>query len=249
MFTPSFINSNGAFAYFLNLFLDPSKTGLYEQQITAIQNLYSSIVDPHARASQVIRDSSFTCNTRYLFDAYSSSSSVYMMDYEFFANPSIPGVPPLAFHGADLLPLFYFKGIDTVAIWTQVSKSYPQVTQAQVNQFMNLVGMLSPGYQRYFVSLAVSGDGDPNTFNKILQPTWSVATVNGDTSLGNVNQVFLDPPLSDFHTHSTDNINIENPWCSFWANMSGWLEATAPSEVKDKNGQGTVTWFKHELRI
>ena len=62
--------------------------------------------DQRGRIADVIRDSSFTCNTRWLYDAYNSiGAGTYMLQYDFL-DYFLEQHYNDAIHASDLLPLF-----------------------------------------------------------------------------------------------------------------------------------------------
>ncbi|KAK3503603.1 Alpha/Beta hydrolase protein [Neurospora crassa] len=106
------------------------------------------------RMAAFLRDSCFTCNVRYLAEAYTPSRT-YLMQYSVF--------PYL--HATDLLPTFF------TSTPASSSSSSPQTILDCLSTFFApalapFVSGISMAMQSYFASFIVSGD--PNTYRKGL---------------------------------------------------------------------------------
>src|SRR5271154_1170730 len=103
-FVPQFMRTEADFTTFINDFmpepqLAPVRAAV-ETQYPAQGPPYNG--DQRARAGALIRDSTFTCNTRQLYEAYKPrSTGLYMLQYDFLASKNY------ALHGSDLLPTFW----------------------------------------------------------------------------------------------------------------------------------------------
>ncbi|KAI1463154.1 alpha/beta-hydrolase [Daldinia caldariorum] len=162
--------------------------------------------DFYACLSAIVRESSFTCNTRDLFEAYPAES--YMMRYSFPQSS-------VAFHASDLYPLFTKNAEEVIAALNG------SIGEENATLYANLLyGLKIPeAYKNYFASFALTGD--PN--EGLLSPPyeqWPVA--NGSSELlSNVMKVSL------IFSLTTDDQNSKSN-CSFWTEiakeLSGGLE-------------------------
>ncbi|KAI9839327.1 MAG: hypothetical protein M1838_004391 [Thelocarpon superellum] len=120
------------------------------------------------RTKALVRDVSFTCNTRYLANAYSGRA--WNMQYSV-------GLLDQALHASDLLPLFYDIYL------TNPTDFGSQVAYPLVPGF----GPLAAAYQSYLTSHAIYGD--PNAarggWGDVATIDWPEATTSSD-QLGNV---------------------------------------------------------------
>ncbi|KAF4826690.1 Secreted lipase [Colletotrichum tropicale] len=114
--------------------------------------LYRSPYDGDYRLciTTVIRDASFTCNTRDLYSAYPNIS--HMMRYGF-------PTASLARHASDLVPLFSNYYSEAKAV---LEKNNVSTLEADAYAFLLVDSDLAEAYQTYFASFALSG-GNPNT--------------------------------------------------------------------------------------
>ena len=116
-----------------------------------------------ARVRQVLQDSTFTCNSRQLYDAYKGKT--YVMQYNV----------PTATHGSDLLASCYHRGLDVVPL----AKSYiDDLAEATLQLLQAIISYFATTYQRYFAAHALSGD--PNTLNEPNARKWQLASDDGD---------------------------------------------------------------------
>ncbi|MCJ1280955.1 hypothetical protein MMC26_000273 [Xylographa opegraphella] len=134
----------------------------------AIENFYPGISSgagnyssESARVRDFIRDSSFTCNARYIATAY--AGKFYNMQYSV-----TPG-----WHATDLLPIFWspdlaFNNLGLV-----------------VTQLLPLFTVLASAYQSYLTSFARAGD--PNTHRAVLTTAaWPLVDIGTADYLANV---------------------------------------------------------------
>ena len=125
----------------------------------------SSFKDQVERAAAVIRDSSFTCNTRFIADQYipNVSKKVYAMDYAVFAK--LPG-RNYATHGTDLVPAFVNKQTDYRKLLASLfGGGFVAEAGADVANRV-LTKAVAPGMQAMFTSHAIWGDPNYNCQKK-----------------------------------------------------------------------------------
>lgn len=120
----------------------------------ATNDTYNTVTE---RTKAFVRDSCFTCWSRYLTDAYAGNT--WNMQYSV-----TPG-----WHGTDLLPLFY-------QIYVSFGDDVPY-------PLLPGFGTLAATYQSYLTSHARSGD--PNTYSTNVTIDWPHPTT-GDENLGSV---------------------------------------------------------------
>ena len=168
--------------------------------------------DQIARVGAVIQDSTFVCNTRQLFDAYSSrsrsSSSVYMMNYHFLAKYN------LAVHGSDLIPTFFTETMDFRALLCNFT--FSGVVKDSMTKFAS-------SYQSYLTSHALYGNPNNGTTGGAKKVRWQPAKTSTD---GNFVQKILEPylPLIPalepwFRLAGQDELNTRQI-CSFWTEVA-----------------------------
>ncbi|KAI9814164.1 MAG: hypothetical protein M1832_005975 [Thelocarpon impressellum] len=111
------------------------------------------------RVKALVRDVSFTCNTRYVATAYSDRA--YNMQYSV-----TPG-----WHATDLLPTFYNTNVNVEILGQDVA--FPLIP---------IFGGFSAAYQSYLTSHARTGDPNSNRLRFNLPPTirWPKADVSGE---------------------------------------------------------------------
>ena len=220
MFIPCYCTSNDGFATFLKAFFGSDG---YATQKTAITQKYVGITNERAKVQAIIRDSSFICNNRFVYDAYASdqSKSLYMMQYDFLS--SVPGGYDTAIHGADLLPTYYSKTMNRTAVEYFLMKR-AGISQTTASVFMHEIAGLATDYQNYLTSFAATGvPKGPLTWNK--------ATVKGD-SLNNVMETAWTPnPFGADFNFPTVDTQVSQVTCDFWRKLTLSLEGnpTQPS--------------------
>lgn len=169
--------------------------------------------------ADVIQDSSFTCNTRDLFQSYPTVS--YMMKYSFpFAL--------FAVHAVDLIPLFTNNQDEVlgivnnvlVGLFTELLTGFDldplvagfvaeKLSEPLAKYYSDLLGDEIPQvYKNYFASFALSGN--PNGGPSKSPLTWPVADGSQD-NISNIIEVQWHPKFNV----TTDNQNAKST-CSFW---------------------------------
>ncbi|KAI0601467.1 carboxylesterase family protein [Biscogniauxia sp. FL1348] len=205
-FTPN-ITSQKEFDEFLHRFLP--HPGL-DSEIDAVREKYNCTAnfggDFFQCLSIVIRDSSFTCNTRNLFEAYPTAS--YMMQYTFTSIKT-------AFHAVDLLPLFMNNQqevVDILESTRNISNGVAEIYAGYLDKHISKI------YQSYFASLALSGD--PNKFAASKSPLWLPADRSADqlSHVMSVRSPLFPLPSINFK-NITDDQN-SNSTCSFWTEIA-----------------------------
>lgn len=166
----------------------------------------------------MIRDSSFTCNTRFLHDAYPSARR-WMMAYNF----------PQAidsFHAGDLVPLYMNNISDAIAMISQYASK--QLFPTQISALATAVAhKIQPTYQAYLAAFAANGD--PNsiitssrtiaaaaTTTVISAPSWTTASPG--PTLGNV----MAASNHGWDANEQDDQNTE-AICAFWQTIAAEL--------------------------
>jgi carboxylesterase type B len=207
-FTPKSVVDKETFNDFLNLFLPGDSLAQAREAIAAKYNCTLSPWkgDYNECVGTIIRDSSFTCNTRQLFDAYSNNS--YMLRFAFPTDKT-------AVHASDLVPTFMNNYQDAYNLYYQATHSKEDATAAALRLTKSVIGPnLQQKFQAYFASFALYGN--PNQLLLKYMPVWPLANgtlnelqdvmqVNGDTS-----------PLQ--LVSDTQNTNDS---CIFWTNLAG----------------------------
>ncbi|KAL0930590.1 carboxylesterase family protein [Colletotrichum truncatum] len=225
-FTPHGIDSLEKFNSFLATFLPGEKLSHVRDQI---RQQYDCEADYHGNYTiclrEVIQDSSFTCNTRDLFDSYSTRS--YMMEY---AYP----LRILAYHASDLIPLFSNNIQQVLDLLSKILKnSFFAKVYAKV-----LEGLIASRYKAYFASFALTGD--PNNLRSTARVFWPVADGSQD-QLSDVMEV-RSPGLIHSAFHLTSDDQNSRMKCQFWNGIA--QQIIASNEDKVENGDEQVV-LKH----
>lgn len=211
------MTSSDTFTAFLNIFFPGAKLASQRERIAA---QYPCTAPPYNGdyrlcIATVIRDASFTCNTRDLYSAYPDVA--HMMQYGF----------PIAYyarHAADLVALFANNHEEAVDI---LKKNHVPFAGAYANLLINTRVALA--YQTYFASFALSG-GDPNTLEMPQvpngnPPTWPVADGSSGDELRNVLTVQAPSGQPAFVLDQADDDNSKKA-CSFWTEIAEEVVAT-----------------------
>ena len=165
--------------------------------VTAYQNSQIN------RTGAIIQDSTFVCNTRQLFDAYSNiNTPVYMMNYHFLAKSGH------AVHGSDLLPTFYNKQMNIAALLCSWKLTAPVIKA--------LIAPYAKSYQSYLTSFSIFGNPNTGSSGGAHKVNWPVANASAD---GNFVQNVLEPYYSDlppyFRLAKVDTLNTAET-CGYW---------------------------------
>ena len=208
-FIPAYVVSNATFETFLDEFMP-------EQQLTsiraAIRGQYNCTEFPYNGdyrlcVSTLIRDSTFTCNTRQLYDAYKGKA--YMMQYSFPApfNAS-------ALHATDLVPTFLNSDTNVTALLEFLK---PNISDPHIAA--TTISALHQRYQKYLGSYAAYGN--PNEGKHLGTPIWSFAT-DDSNQVQNVLEARFNPEdILDhpFFDTINDPINTQAS-CNFWTDVA-----------------------------
>lgn len=237
-FTPSWVTSSDTFAAFLNIVLPGAKLESQRQRIAAQYPCTASPYygDYRLCIATVIRDASFTCNTRDLYSAYPDMA--HMMQFGF----------PTAFHAvhaADLVALFANNYEEAVDILQKNRVPFPGP-----ELFANLLidTHVALAYQTYFASFALSG-GDPNTLEMPQvpngnPPTWPVADGSSGDELRKVLTVQNPSGQPAFVLGQADDKNSKKA-CNFWTEIAEEVVATQKATDVVEDGEKRV--YSNEL--
>ncbi|MCJ1393378.1 hypothetical protein MMC18_006251 [Xylographa bjoerkii] len=210
LFVPKFIKTAADFDRFLYDFMPGSQLAATRAKISK-QYPKPLLGTQQDRVRTLIRDSTFTCTTRQLYNAYKTKVSTYMLQYDFFAEYD------LAIHGTDVLPTFFNTNVNMTAVFEDMlskagSKKVPGFI---LNDIGNIYKRFAPAYQSYFASHAVHGD--PNTARKVAETVpWLPATDDGDHVTDVLRALYRYKLVGkDFDSRTEDKINT-NTICNFW---------------------------------
>ena len=189
----------------------PEKSLQSVRDAVETQYALSKYPDQRLRAMDVIRDSTFTCNTRQLFNAYANvtKKAVYMMQY------NLLGWWNLDVHASDLLPLFWNSDVN-MTFWLQTCANLGAWEDGLIQY---AVANISAAYQERLLRHATSGN--PNGPQTPWWSTWTQAYArpwfNPNGVLRNVMEVGGNDVLSGigFSSWTVDNINSKAA-CDFW---------------------------------
>ncbi|KAI8963658.1 alpha/beta-hydrolase [Daldinia sp. FL1419] len=204
-FTPNILDQEH-FDQFLDGFFPGTDL---EPEKDAVKKQYNCTTDFggdfQACLSTIIRDSSFTCNTRDLFDAYPTVS--YMIQYAFLSAEN-------AFHATDVLPLFANSKDEVIGAVNALIKD-EDTAEAYAERLY--LANIPEEYQNYFAGFGLTGDPNKSPSPPTLQ--WPIANGSNNllTDVMEVTYNWLHP--SKAFRLVTDNQN-SNDTCSFWRDIA-----------------------------
>lgn len=222
------------FNMFLKAFMPQSDLGDLRNQINRTYSSQKFRNDQLLRAATIIRDSSFTCNTRQLFNAYNSSNvETYMIFYSFL---SIAGA---ATHASDLIPTFVNQYTDVKTFIKECAEgAAAKLGAGIVAKYLRT--QLAPAFQSYLISHAVFGDPNKAAVQAASQVHWKPARTRATDQGEHIFEVLTvnDLPVKGvFSSGQRDDINVASV-CNFWDNVAlaimdkyGSANATTPGGV------------------
>jgi hypothetical protein len=223
-FIPSYVVSAPTFQKFLgDLLPEPQLAGVRADVSKQYDcTAYPYYGDYRLCVSMLIRDSTFTCNTRNLYFAYYGST--YMMQYSFPAPHSAP-----ALHASDLVPEFINSNTDIEALlkFLNVSDAW---------EGSELLGEFHDNYKKYLASFAVYGNpfiGRPRN-----EPVWRLAYGDGNEIRDVMEVRFKALAEYPFFDTITDTINTGSS-CDFWTKTAQKISSLMSLE--------TTEWVYDEL--
>ena len=235
-FTPQYVVTAQNITTYLNTFMPEPQLAAVR---AAIQVQYPAQGAPYygdqrGRVADVIRDSTFTCNTRWLYNAYRGvGAGTYMMQYDFLDY--ILGIHEnKAVHASDLAPLFW-NGDVNMTFYLEYCEGLPA---AAVNALAKRWDKYATYFQAYFIEHALSGS--PNPSSDFF--TWRNATVDGQGRLTDVMKTSTGTvliPDTYFDPFTTDYINTAAA-CGFWEKMAQAI--TPPTLIAEEREQ---PWLQH----
>jgi len=221
-FTPPYVVDKATFTTFLHTFFPEPSLQPIRDSIAANYNCTSSPYngDYHACAADVIRDSSFTCNTRNLFDAFPSIAHMMLYGFPEYAY---------AYHAADLVPTFANGALQAYHILV-----YDNVTWENATAYAALLDAeILSWYQGYFSSFAVYGD--PNTGRVSGSKVWPVAT-NG-AQLSNVMEIAFENSTFSWFNLISDGMNQKSV-CNYWLGLAAQImRLSSPKKPHEYEGK------------
>ncbi|KAK5989658.1 Secreted lipase [Cladobotryum mycophilum] len=201
-FIPKGIDTEEKFDAFLYTFLPGEMLAPQRQQIKEKYDCEKTFPGNYkACLGLIVQHAAFTCNTRYMFEAYPEKS--YMMEY---AYPS----DVLGSHGSDLIPLFTSNMLQAQAFLEKmgVGKVQAAIYAAALH------AQVAPDYTKYLASFAISKD--PNDWDE--PTTWPLAKdVNGKIS--NALRVQTPTLFRKTFALTEDKQNTKDD-CDFWRTLA-----------------------------
>lgn len=221
LFVDKAIKDEAAFDKFLQKLMPQKHLKLVRDAIKAQYPLSAYSNDQIKRTGAVIRDSSFTCNTRFIYDSREhTNTTTYMMQYNYLDYWGA------AQHATDILPTFWNTDWDLVDFLNQQLPS-GYFTGLKANWVSGCIADLAPPFQSYLMSHAVSGN--PNTFAKDGNPVWSPGSGNKN-EVANVMDIRHTGIFGHlFNNYSTDAVNTHDA-CDFWREVAYVVTKLTPLE-------------------
>ncbi|KAK0704475.1 Alpha/Beta hydrolase protein [Lasiosphaeris hirsuta] len=224
IFTPSTPNGEQDVKNFLTSFFPESSLSTIRDQIltqyTPPNNITCRLypIPCWQEALQnIIRDSSFTCNTRFLLQAYGPTTPTFMMSY---LHPYAID----AFHALDLIPLYMNSFSDA---YNMIHTHATTLNSSVVSLLASAISSnVMPTYQAYMGSFAVHGD--PNAEKLSEAPSWSAATTAAPT-VTPVMEVANMILSKGWHLDSDDQNTEGN--CGFWLSVASVVVGSMPTSA------------------
>ncbi|MCJ1247550.1 hypothetical protein MMC30_004764 [Trapelia coarctata] len=217
-FIPKYIQTEADVTTFIDDFLPEDQLNEIRD---AVQAQYPASGPPYdgdqrRRVENLIRDSTFTCNTRDLYDAYKGKA--WMMQYDFLSSFNE------AVHSADLLPTFWNSDVNI----TGLIETYGNIPSWIASLVTPILTMYAAAYQSYFASHAISGN--PNTQRDDDTVEWLMGSDNGNEVTDVLETSLGDPKvgLPFFIADTVDKINSKDI-CDFWKEVAINITKFAPS--------------------
>ena len=213
-FVPSWIKTEDNITQYIQNFLPQPSNAALRQKI--LNQCPCDNSQPRDCLAAIIRDLSFTCNTRYLFNAYSPT---YMGNY---AVDEIVYIKKAA-HGTDLAPLYWSPEANFSQFLVDTAESAGSSIPDSIIKGMSAFfggydTYFAPRYQSRFVSHAVFGDPNQGWDQDV---PWPTAVVNADDNgtLGHVLQAESNIKNASMFVLIDDLQNTEKA-CNFWLDIA-----------------------------
>jgi len=216
-FIPKYIQTEADVTTFLNDFLPEDQLSAIRD---AVQAQYPASGPPYngdqrRRMENLIRDSTFTCSTRDLYNAYKSKA--WMMQYDFLSSFNE------AVHSADLLPAFWNSDVNI----TGLIETYGNIPSWIASIITPILTRYAAAYQSYFASHAISGN--PNSQRNGDTVEWVIGSDNGNEVTDVLETSIGDPKFGYpfFIAATVDKINSKDI-CDFWKDVALNISKFAP---------------------
>ena len=207
-FTPQ-INTTDQYNGFVNRFIPEDDLSSVRSAIEDSYDVANYNGDQTAWLQTTVRDASFTCNTRYLYEGYHNiNKSTYMMEYA-VGSDIFPETLDVARHASDLLPTFWYNGF---ALAKFLGKFFC-INAAEADLAAFAIDGIASTYQSYLASHGVSAD--PNLGSP--KHPWLSAGDNGEEVV-NTMQVSAEI-FHPFNPNFTDLVNTKTPY-DFWTKQA-----------------------------
>ena len=250
IFVPKSITSDDYITTFVSNFAPQPTLSTVRASILS-QYPSQSGVPPKMRLNRLIRDSSFTCNTRQLFDAYQPliPNSTYMLYYN-VEWKALGKVYVPANHGTDLLPTFWNADVQFAKFIETAAASFGVKLPIGVPTILaKFFAILAPNYQSYLAAHAVFGDPNKGSFKKHSWPAATTTTtatkITGPTStttsiiseVSNVQQVLTN--VVQHFKLVVDDINTSGA-CDFWLDIAAQVDPVGKGDPDETRHQKPV---------
>ncbi|KFZ23475.1 hypothetical protein V502_02048 [Pseudogymnoascus sp. VKM F-4520 (FW-2644)] len=216
MFLAKWVETKEDFTEFVRLAFPGDELGEVRKSIAEKYPPIAFDYNQKQRLRTVLRDSTFVCNKRQVYNAYKSTSTVYTARFE---------IPP-AQHGTDLLAIIWNRSVDIKAL---VKDLLPKIADWIPNLLEAIWVPMATRYQVYFAGHALSGD--PNYLsNKGLN--WEVTTDDGE-ELTNSLKIGLQysTPRQKFFALGRDFQTSEDN-CAFWDDVAETISGLEGNEAR-----------------
>ncbi|KAG9185771.1 hypothetical protein G6011_07102 [Alternaria panax] len=200
LFLAKWVDTKEDFTQFLNYAFPGSALASIRHEIEEKYPARLFDFKQRKRMRSVLRDSTFVCNTRQIYNAFHNDSTVYTAKFE---------MPP-AQHGFDMFAIIWKNGLRISDLVKKAAEKVPDFLLDFVDSIW--VGF-APRFQRYYVGHALTGN--PN-YNKISnQPEWE-PTVDDGNELTNSMGMGLYPGTRHPFFKSGKDAQSSTENCAFW---------------------------------
>ncbi|CAN9427310.1 unnamed protein product [Alternaria alternata] len=160
------------------------------------------------RMRKVLRDSTFVCNTRQIYNAFHNDSTVYSAKFE---------MPP-AQHGFDMFALIWHRGIEISELLKKASEKIPDFL---LDMFDGIWPAFAPRFQAYYAGHAIAGN--PNWMNR-RGLNWEPTVDDGNELTNSLKMgLYTDWPHPFFKSGKDAQNSMEN--CAFWDEIAKDISA------------------------
>ncbi|OBT60417.1 hypothetical protein VE03_10255 [Pseudogymnoascus sp. 23342-1-I1] len=216
LFLAKWVKTKEDFTEFVRLAFPGDQLGEVRKRIEEKYPPIRFDYNQNRRLRTVLRDSTFVCNKRQIYNAYKNTSTVYAARFE---------IPP-AQHGTDLLAIIWNRSVDIKAL---IKNRLPKIPD-WIPALLEAIWIpIATKYQVYFAGHALSGDPN-NLINNGLK--WEVTTDDGDELVNSLKiGLQYSNPSHRFFALGQDRQTSEAN-CAFWDDIAETISGLEGNEAR-----------------